>query len=228
MRNEDITASPTSWAEIPNAPWGGSLRESGWLTDLGQDNIYYVNMAGGVTPDITDTIDNFEDYLGADGIILDMRDYPNLDIYEFARNFNPSAFTAPIFGHPTWSGADDFAIVNEVWSFDAGTHVYTGPVVLMVSAKSVSAAECFAQMLEPLNNVTVVGQTSAATNGTITTAWLPGKYEITFTGMRLLNPDGSEFHAIGVIPDHVVAPTPAQFAADEDPRLKALELLTTP
>ena len=62
-------------------------------------------------PPITDTINNFEDYLGADGIILDMRDYPNLDIYEFARNFNPAAFTAPIFGHPTWSGADDFAIV---------------------------------------------------------------------------------------------------------------------
>lgn len=222
-----VVATPTSWVDEPGAPWGGSLRESGWLSDLDEDNIYYVNMAAGVTPDITDTINNFDDYLGADGIILDMRDYPNLDIYEFARNFNPVAFTAPIFGFPTWSGADDFEIVNEIWSFEAGIHVYTGPVVLMVSAKSVSAAECFAQMLAPLSNVTVVGQTSAATNGTITTAWLPGQYEITFTGMRLLNPDGSEFHGIGVVPDEVVHPTPAQFVAGEDPEFqKAIELLS--
>ena len=97
----------------------------------------------------------------------------------------------------------------------------------MVSAKSVSAAECFAQMLVPLENVTVVGQTSAATNGTITNAWLPGKYQITFTGMRLVNPDGTEFHGIGVVPDHVVTPTPAQFAAGEDPELqKAIDVLS--
>ncbi len=225
----EVTTQGTSWVDLPSVAWGGTLRESGWLTDMGEANIYYVNMAGAVTPDITETINNFDSYLNADGIILDMRDYPNLDIYEFARNFNPTNFTAPLFGFPTWTGADDFAIVNEVWSFDAGVHVYTGPVVLMVSAKSVSAAECFAQMLVPLENVTVVGQTSATTNGTITNAWLPGKYQITFTGMRLVNPDGSEFHGIGVVPDHVVAPTPVQFAAGEDPELqKALQVLTEP
>ena len=222
----EVTTQGTSWLDLPSVAWGGTLRESGWLTELGEASLYYVNMAGAVTPDITDTIDNFDSYLNADGIILDMRDYPNLDIYEFARNFNPTSFTAPLFGFPTWTGADDFAIVNEVWSFEPGIHVYTGPVVLMVSAKSVSAAECFAQMLVPLNNVTVVGQTSATTNGTITNAWLPGKYQITFTGMRLVNPDGSEFHGIGVVPDHVVTPTPAQFAAGADPELdKAIQLL---
>jgi hypothetical protein len=223
----DVTTQGTSWIDLPSVAWGGTLRESGWLTEMGEDNIYYVNMAGSVTPDITETINTFDSYLNADGIILDMRDYPNLDIYEFARNFNPASFTAPLFGMPTWTGADEFAIINEVWSFDAGVHVYTGPIILMVSAKSVSAAECFAQMLVPLDNVTVVGQTSATTNGTITNAWLPGKYQITFTGMRLVNPDGTEFHGIGVVPDQVVTPTAVQFTAGEDPELlKALDVLS--
>ncbi len=39
--------------------------------------------------------------------------------------------------------------------------------------------------------------------------------------MRLLNPDSTEFHGIGVVPDVEVTPTPAQFAAGEDPELSA-------
>ena len=70
-------------------------------------------------------------------------------------------------------------------------------------------------------NVIVVGQPSAATNGTITTAWLPGRVTMTFTGMRLRNPDGTEFHGIGIVPDVVVSPTPEQFRRGEDPELLA-------
>jgi C-terminal processing protease CtpA/Prc len=69
--------------------------------------------------------------------------------------------------------------------------------------------------------VTVVGQLSACTNGTVTSFWLPGNLSLTFTGMRLRNPDGSEFHGIGVVPDIEVQPTAAQFAAGEDPELQA-------
>ena len=91
----------------------------------------------------------------------------------------------------------------------------------MVSNKTVSAGECFAQMLYDLDNVTIVGQTSASTNGTITNAWLPGQLQITWTGMRLLNPDGSEFHGIGIIPDIEIIPTAEQFADGIDPELEA-------
>ena len=87
----------------------------------------------------------------------------------------------------------------------------------MVSNKSVSAAECFAQMLVPLENVTVVGQTSATTNGTITNAWLPGELQITWTGMDLKNLDGSDFHGIGIVPDVQVTPTAEDFAEGVDP-----------
>ena len=44
--------------------------------------------------------------------------------------------------------------------------------------------------------------------------------------MRLLNPDGSEFHGIGVVPDIEVVPTAAEFAAGIDPELqKAIEVV---
>ena len=98
---------------------------------------------------------------------------------------------------------------------------YTGPIALMVSPFSVSAAECFAQMLMELPNVTVVGQQSASTNGTVTNLWLPGNFQIYFTGMRLLNLDGSQFHTIGVVPDIHVEPGLQELADGRDPELEA-------
>jgi hypothetical protein len=221
-----VTAMASDWSDVEAVAWGGTMRESGWLTDLGAPDIYFVNMAAAVTPDVSGVVAELASAGDIAGVVLDMRDYPYLDIYEFARTFNPAHFSAPLFGFPTWYGPWDYAIEFEAWEFDPAPHVIDAPVVLMVSNKSVSAAECFSQMVMDLDNVTVVGQQSASTNGTITTFWLPGRFEITFTGMRLTNPDGSEIHGIGVVPDVEVVPTPEEFAAGEDPELNAaLEVL---
>ena len=60
-------------------------------------------------------------------------------------------------------------------------------------------------------------------------AWLPGQLMITFTGMNLLNLDGSDFHGIGVVPDVWVTPTQADFASGADPELEAaIEILGAP
>ena len=174
-----------------------------------------------VTPDITPILDQFDELMGATGMILDMRDYPYLDVYEFARYFKETHYSAPLFGFPTWTGAEDYDLIFDNWAFSPASYVYDGPVVLMVSNKSVSAAELFSQMIYDEENVTVVGQQSASTNGTITNAWLPGQIQMTFTGMNLLNPDGTDFHGIGIVPDIEVTPTPEQFANGEDPELSA-------
>ncbi len=222
----DETLQPMGWEVLDQVPWGGSFRPNGFMDDMGASNTFYLNLAGSITTDVNfpwDTVNALDDSVD---LILDMRDYPSFDIYEYARNFHTESFTAPIFGHPTWRGPERFGIVDEVWSFEAVDHVFQGDVVLMVSNKSVSAAECFSQMIEYLPNVTVVGQPSAATNGTITNAWLPGQIQITFTGMRLLNPDRTEFHGIGVIPDVEVVPDAQEFADGVDPELaRALEIL---
>ena len=207
-----------AWEDVA---WGGTLKESGWLEDLNAGDIFYVNMGSIVTPDIDPILAQFDELMGATGIILDMRDYPYLDVYEFARYFKETSYSAPLFGFPTWTGAEHYDLIFDNWEFSPASYVYDGPVVLMVSNKSVSAAELFSQMIYDEDNVTVVGQQSASTNGTITNAWLPGQIQMTFTGMNLLNPDGTDFHGIGIVPDIEVIPTPAQFANGEDPELSA-------
>ncbi len=217
---EEVVA-PMDWDAQYSVPWGGTFRDNGWLSDLDAPNIYYVNLSDAVTPDESVVTDNWAEVETADGIVLDMRDYPSLDIYGFAGFFRTDMFTAPWFDHPTWTGPSDFDFVREIWDMFPSDSPYTGPIALMVSPFSVSAAECFAQMLMDLPNVTVVGQQSASTNGTVTNLWLPGQFQIYFTGMRLLNLDGSQFHAIGVVPNVHVAPDPADLAAGIDPELMA-------
>ena len=220
-----VTALGRPWEDQDLVPWGGTFRPNGWLDELGADDIYYVNLAAQVSPDEPEVYDAVVDAIVAleDGqkLVLDMRDYPALNYYELERHLHTETYTTPQFWFPTWTGPDAFELVEDSWSFSPESEVWTGPIAILMSNKSVSSAENVAQMLDYLPNVTVVGQLSACTNGTVTSFWLPGNVSLTFTAMRLRNPDGSEFHGIGVVPDVEVTPSPAQFAAGEDPELQA-------
>ena len=130
-----------------------------------------------------------------------MRDYSYLDINEFVRCFNSSLFNTPRFVFPTWSRAEHYELIFETWSFETAANVYEKPIVVLVSNKSVSAAECFFQTLRPLENVIIVGKQSESTNEIITSAWFPRQLMIAFNGINLLNLDGSDFHGIGIVPD---------------------------
>jgi C-terminal processing protease CtpA/Prc len=70
-------------------------------------------------------------------------------------------------------------------------------------------------------NIAVIGETSAGTNGNITGGYLPGGYYMDFTGMHVLNPDGSELHGVGIPLDEEVVPTAEDFADGRDPELDA-------
>ena len=223
LRTVTVTGQP--WEDRGLVPWGGTFRPNGWLDELGASDTYYVNLSGDVSPDEPEVYDAVVDAIVSleegQKLILDMRDYPALNYYELERHLHTKNYTTPEFWFPTWTGPDDFELVEDSWSFSPASQVWTGPIAILMSNKSVSSAENVAQMLEYLPNVTVVGQLSACTNGTVTSFWLPGNVSLTFTGMRLRNPDGSEFHGIGVIPDVEVVPTPEEFAAGIDPELQA-------
>lgn len=151
---------------------------------------------------------------------MDVRDSPRVNHYPLAQALREDAFSSPIFRTRTWQGPE-----VETWSESSyslsGTAAFTGPIVVLVSNKTVSAAENFVMMLWDAPHVTVLGQQSAGTNGNITGTWLPGQYYVYFTGMEVLNPDGSLHHGQGIPLDGVVVPTAEDFAAGRDPELLA-------
>lgn len=218
-RSVELTGLPgADQAQI--VPWGGTLRPSGWLDDLGAGDLYLLNLNGAVTTSDADWQAALAEASSAAGLVVDMRDYPAFDHYSLARALRSGSFSGPTFRVPTWTGPDTLTWDESSYTF-TGSGLYTGPIVLLVSNKSVSAAENFSMMMWGADNVTVIGEQSAGTNGNITWTYLPGGYYMYFTGMEVLNPDGSPLHGIGIPLDQEVTPTATDFAAGLDPELEA-------
>ncbi len=217
----EVTLEGLPFEEVNTlAPWAGSLKPSGWLEDLGADNLYYLNLSGYVTTTEEAWQEALAEGAEAEGLVVDMRAYPGVDPYAVAAALREGDFQSPTFRVRTWDGPEEESWDESSYAL-TGEALYTGPVALLVSNKTVSAAENFAMMLWGAENFTVVGEQSAGTNGNITATWLPGGYYFYFTGMEVLNPDGSTHHGRGIPLDVEVIPSPEDYAAGIDPEIQA-------
>ena len=79
--------------------------------------------------------------------------------------------------------------------------------------------------IEGYQLATIVGQPTAGTNGNVNPFSLPGRYNISWTGMKVLKHDGSQHHGIGILPDIYVEKTIQGIKDGRDEFLeKALEI----
>ena len=98
--------------------------------------------------------------------------------------------------------------------------------VLLVDERSVSNAEMFAQTVKYYKLATIIGRTTAGANGNRNDINLLNGFLFSFTGLKVVNPDGSRFHAIGVTPDVFVNESSDDFRNGKDVYIeKALEFL---
>jgi peptidase S41-like protein len=203
-----VTIAPQSRAAYLAAVLPGvSSRPSGPLGDLGAPNLYYLNMDAEASPSEADVRAAIADAVarGATGMVLDMRGYPGGDHYEVAQRLIRAAFLSPQFWIPFIAGPDSEAEYRpSQYAFGPlGPPAWSRPIVLLTGPHAVSAAENFMQMLVGAHRLTaIVGERrSAGTNGNITGVQLPGGFGFSYTGMRVLNPDGSRHHGVGIVPD---------------------------
>ena len=216
---QTLVIDPGSLALDEALGYSPEIRPTGWLDDLGSPDLYYLNL--GETGELAlQTAIDAAIAGAATGMVVDMRGYPVADHYAIAERLIPGAYESARFETPIRTGPDQLEDEVGTYPFE-GTDAYAGPMVLLVGNHSVSAAENFAIMLVGADRVTVVGQQSAATNGNITGIKLPGGFVTTFTGLRVLFPDGSTFHGVGIVPDVEIVPDPAAYAQGDDPELLA-------
>ncbi|WP_394831846.1 S41 family peptidase [Pendulispora rubella] len=214
-----VTVQPVSADDYFAFGTAATHRPPGWLGDLGAPKLYYTTM----TETLADTAafrQTLAEARDAEGLILDMRGYPAVSLYEAAARLIPYSFSSPIFNVPVVRPASQ---TFSPQSFDPGVLTdpsYTGPIVLLIGPSAISAAENFSTMLVDAKRLTaIVGRRSAGTNGNITTLFLPGALSFTFTGMEILHTDGSRFHGIGIVPNIEVTPTAEDFHNGIDPEL---------
>lgn len=114
-----------------------------------------------------------------------------------------------------WYGGDAYQIPPH------GGSVFSGPVVVLTSARTFSAAEDFATVFEAMHRGTMIGEATGGSTGQPLFIQLPGGGTARFCTKQDRSPTGKEFVGVGVQPNKVVHPSVADVRAGRDTVLEA-------
>lgn len=173
----------------------------------------------------------FDEIARADGIVFDVREngggnssvgwaiLATLTDAPFATSNWRTLEYRPAYrawGHGTRS----FGQSGNTYAADSARH-YTGPVAVLTSPRTYSAAEDFAVAFDAMDRGTLVGQPTGGSTGQPLFFTLPGGGSARITTKRDTYPDGRDFVGTGVRPDVAVAPTLEDLRRGRDPELQA-------
>jgi C-terminal processing protease CtpA/Prc len=86
------------------------------------------------------------------------------------------------------------------WAIQPRAPRLTAKVAYVTDGSAISAAETHLSIVRHHNIAPIVGGPTAGTNGDVNPFTLPGGFRMEWTGLRVLNHDGSQFHGVGVQP----------------------------
>ena len=171
---------------------------------------------------------NLDELMKANGLIIDLREYPLDHEVSFFSYFSNTTIVTPSWYVPNTIYPDrdkfKFSFTNrniapnqiflkckKIFVFDGGT---------------ISLGEEFASLVKYNKLGITIGQPTAGTNGEIIKYNLPGNVSVVFTGMKVLNADSSQHYIRGVQPDIFVNKTIKGVKEGKDEQIdKAIELL---
>lgn len=179
-------------------------------------NIWYVDLT-------RITNDEYIDYLpklkNASGIVFDMRGYPFLINpntilgHLIDQEVNWPLLQIPIITYPSHNTIN---YKNITQTIPPASPQLTDNVVFIVDGRVISYGESIMQTIKSNNIAKIVGLPTAGTNGNVVVFTLFEKYTFQFSGMRVLNQDGSQHHGIGVYPTTIISRTLEGIRTQED------------
>ena len=168
----------------------------------------------------------------ASGVVFDVRGYPTdagaqilphlMDSPEGDRWMHVAKIVGP-FGQ--FDGWQSFG-----WDMKPASPRVAGKIVFLADERAISYAESVMGYVADRKLATIVGGTTAGTNGNVATFAVPSGFVVAFTGMRVTGHDGrTPYHLVGVRPDIQVTPTLAALRAGRDEVLeRAIRLIAEP
>ncbi|MBI2569679.1 MAG: peptidase S41 [Candidatus Schekmanbacteria bacterium] len=164
------------------------------------DGIYYVDLQ---RTEMTELDARIEELAQANGVIFDLRGYPNGN-HDIIRHLTDEPVQSARWNVPLVVYPDHERIVG----FDTRGRWTLGPKaprlrrrpVFLTDANAISYAETFLGIVAAYRLADIVGQTTAGTNGNVNRIELPGGFTVVWTGMKVLKHDGSQHHLVGIAP----------------------------
>ncbi len=165
-----------------------------------ENNVYYVNFDLAPWDEIVVKIDALAN---ARGVIFDLRGYPkgNHEIICHLlkeKDTSNAWMQIPQIIYPDQENIVGFQKMG--WNLVQKEPHLNGKVVFITDGRAISYAESFLSFVEYYKLGEIVGGATAGTNGNVNPFILPGEFQITWTGMRVLKHDGSQHHLIGILP----------------------------
>jgi C-terminal processing protease CtpA/Prc len=165
----------------------------------------------------------FEKVKDTQGLVFDMRGYPNGTAWSIAPRINTrnarigaqfrrsevSAFSAE-------EGDAGFHFSQPLPTLPPGVEKYTRPTVMLIDDRAISQSEHSGLFYEAASGTRFIGTPTAGANGDVTNFTLPGGLRVSFTGHDVRHADGSQLQRKGLIPHVEVAPTRAGLHAGKD------------
>ena len=112
------------------------------------------------------------------------------------------------------------------WQMPPKKPRFAGKMVFITNGSAISYAESCMSIVANYKLGPIVGSPTAGANGNVNPFSLPGGYQVSWTGMRVVNHDDSQHHVRGVQPTVPLQPTIQGVKAGRDELLeKAIELI---
>jgi C-terminal processing protease CtpA/Prc len=165
----------------------------------------------------------------AKGVIFDLRGYPWRISTRVLAHLTDTTLTCAQWHIPivTRPDREDMTFDFSNWPVLPQAPRIRARAAFLIDGSAISYAETYLGMVEHYRLAELVGESTAGTNGNIVTTRLPGKYDVVFTGMKVLKHDGSRHQGVGILPTVPVSPTIAGIAAGRDEQLeKAIEVVS--
>ncbi|MEL7427248.1 MAG: S41 family peptidase [Bacteroidota bacterium] len=98
-----------------------------------------------------------------------------------------------------------------------GRDRFTGPIVILTSDFTASAAEVFVLLMKDLPRVSQVGDTTEGIFSDMFEFRLPNRWEVSLSHQQFFSRDGINYEGLGLTPDVMVINTPADLKSGVDP-----------
>jgi carboxyl-terminal processing protease len=201
------------------------------ITDVLPSGIAYIRFDGfqpAITKEFRQALERFKN---APGIVIDLRRNGGGDLGVllpiagfffdkktlFAKDKTRS-------GKPLSEFAGIFRLPLALYVGKPGDQIYSGPVVILVDARSASSSEVFAAGMQDSQRAKIVGsQSCGCVLGIAKPRIMKGGGVLEMSEVLWFSPKGRKLEGTGILPDETVAPTLSDLQQKHDPAIETAE-----